>query len=211
MNCHPIKLTSDKRGRLLVQLTPTTSVAAALITVGEFADFIRREAYFDPRYWPRSFELPPGGDAPLRRIQYSWSNRSKPALNLTWYEANAYALEAGGRLPWYAETLVFGCGDLNRKALKKLDLERRVAGYYTSHGACSWSATGTLVEKTIGEWCADLYHPTVHGPDLVRPEPPLRRRVFNALRPAMTPDTYSPTIGFRILYETSGAQGLHHE
>ncbi len=71
-----------------------------LVTLDEFAEFVRTEAYFVDAHWdclsPDRIE---GGDSILRRLGYRWERRNLPVVGVTWFEADAYCRWRGGRLP----------------------------------------------------------------------------------------------------------------
>ncbi len=99
----------------------------ALVSVAQFAEFVRSGAYFDEKLWePRSPSLPVGADEVLRRIRFRWSERHKPVTNVTWLEAAAYCRYKNGALPQSADA------ERARAAEGKRDIVEWCAQWYSA-------------------------------------------------------------------------------
>ena len=77
-------------------------ISPAPVSCDEFAQFIRSGRYRDYRHWDQ-FPDQTKADLVLRRIGFDWQRRARPAINVSWYEADAYCRSLGGRLPFSDE------------------------------------------------------------------------------------------------------------
>jgi len=79
-------------------------ISTRLVTVNQFAGFIRTENYFREELWDRLCgEIARGGDEVLRRLDFRWEERGRAVTGVSWFEADAYCRWVGGRLPLRSE------------------------------------------------------------------------------------------------------------
>jgi len=74
------------------------------VTYLEFAIFLQSEEYYENKHWNIA-KPQDNGDVILERINFQWSERHSPVVNINWYEAQAYCKYKGGRLPWMDELI----------------------------------------------------------------------------------------------------------
>jgi hypothetical protein len=163
-------------------------VSALPVSAHDWASFVRSGAIADAAYWPDGRPRTVSADSILTRIGYRWADRDRPVGAITWDEAHAYCVHAGGRLPWWEEwqalEVAFGrleSGQMGRLAEGLLDAHREIAG----DRGC--------------EWCADPYSPHAHGPNVV-PEPPLRRSITGPPG-RLVPSHHDRRVGFRVAFD----------
>jgi formylglycine-generating enzyme required for sulfatase activity len=140
-------------------------IARYPVTVGEFEQFIEDEGYLDPRWWSvegfGEYSLPNDWD---RQIVFP----SRPVVGVSWYEASAYAVWTGCRLPSEAEWERAARGTDGRKfpwgteplAKALVNIAEADVLYPTPVGIFSHDATPEGVRDLGGnvlEWCAEWY------------------------------------------------------
>jgi formylglycine-generating enzyme required for sulfatase activity len=143
-------------------------VAALPVTVGEFGEFVRTEAYFRVELWDHRGPRPDRdgfGDAILRRIGYSAATRLHPVGNVSWFEADAYCRWRRGQLP-----LSLACADARA----------RVA-----------------VPGGIAEWCRNWYNRHTED-EFASPSAPPCLRVVGFEPPCADPGHRDERLGFRL-------------
>ena len=165
---------SKKGDSSVIQLPCGCRIRCDLVIQEEFVAFVRRERYFDPRFWmpgnaPTGRQ---GGDEVLRRIGFRWEQQSSPVRSVTWFEAAAFCKSEGGRLPWYREwislahwkegSLAEWCGDwyhpnFEGPGVKKPFHQpgrRRVAGGWIEHAEPNYTGPiGFRVVYSAGGAC----------------------------------------------------------
>lgn len=170
----------------------TGAIGATLVTVGEFARFVREEKYFDARYWEHG-EGPPatGGDEVLRRIAYRLSWRNEPVQRITWYEAQAYCRSRGGRLPHVEE-----CRNVRERmtgAGRDRSLFSKLA-FRLARGRRQRSRAS----DAIPEWCDDWYNASARRPSATPGPLPLRAVVGEDIS-GVIPSHAGAAVGFRLV------------
>lgn len=82
-------------------------IQSRLVTLDEFARFIRKGNYAKIRHMHNQFPWPDenGGDAILRRINYDKRPRHEPVANVTWVEAHAFCIFNKYSLPKKADLI----------------------------------------------------------------------------------------------------------
>src|SRR5262245_59141112 len=99
-------MNADPRARGMPDRAPSSPVGDRLVTLAEFAAFVRRDdGYFNAKNWPdKVFRGVAGGDAILELIAFRWLVRDQPVRGVTWFEAAAYCRwKNAGHLPIAAE------------------------------------------------------------------------------------------------------------
>jgi formylglycine-generating enzyme required for sulfatase activity len=145
------------------------------VTVGEFAKFLADETrgHRTDTCWSekgRAWRVRAGRDCP-RKWGQQQRHSNRPVTGVSWYEAEAYATWAGGRLPTEAEWefAARGAGEKPRRYPwgDEPPTERHAnfnlhVGHPTPVGIYAAGATPEGVRDMAGnvwEWCADIYAP----------------------------------------------------
>lgn len=162
-------------------------VGVTPVTRDDWASFVRREAYFNPRWWLGATPEDADGDGLLRRTGFDWATRGAAVTGADWYEACAYCRAAGGRLPYMSEY----------NALTAYMTRRVPLGALRARFP---EALSTPAGHRVpgGEWLADWYHPAAHGPD-VMPDHTRRRRLGGGPLAAAAAHVRARPFGFRVV------------
>jgi formylglycine-generating enzyme required for sulfatase activity len=141
------------------------SIARFPVTVGEFQRFVDDDGYSTEKFWKV------GGGFEAFEEPAEWSNqiefRNRPAVGVSWYEAMAYCVWSGTRLPTEAEWERAARGTTGRKYPwgnepadpTRLNFEGNV-GTPTPVGIYPLGATPEGIDDLAGnvwEWCHDAY------------------------------------------------------
>jgi formylglycine-generating enzyme required for sulfatase activity len=202
------------------------------VTVAEYSEFIRNDGYQKQEYWTS------GGFGEFREPE-NWEEQvrypTRPVVDVSWYEAAAYAVWAGGRLPTEAEWERAARGSDGRKFLwgddepdplrmNYADDERTPhVGHPTPVGvyAKGLSPEGLVdMSGNVGEWCQDWFgdYPTEQSNNPIGPAEG-RYRVARgggwgshawhcraSCRPKFDPAYRVGLLGFRVVRTFSGGQ-----
>lgn len=165
----------------------TTRCESFLVTMEEFAAFIRREdGYFNPENWSDSvFRGAGGGDRILDLIEFRWDKRASPVRKVTWFEADAYCRWKKGVL---------------RRAPKPPALTPAPRRWFRSRAALP------AASPAHGEWCHDWCGRSDAGSQ--NPDVRSLKCVLNHEPPCVTPEFRGERIGFRVVW-TTGAELRH--
>ncbi len=180
----------------VIRLQAGDRLRVALVSLEEFATFVRQEHYFKEEFWQHGVRPEArGGDEVLRRLGFQWHKRSSPVWGITWFEAAAFCESQGGRLPWYKEWQEFVVPPRPQAPQR---------GWFRWVGPGSPPPPERVhPERQSGllEWCADWYDPNFNGPEVQRPRgwPPMRRVAGRADERA-DPHYVGAKVGFRVVY-----------
>jgi formylglycine-generating enzyme required for sulfatase activity len=142
-------------------------IARYLVTVGEYQQFMERDGYADPQWWERGsfgqWQAPAGWEE-----QLAFPNR--PVVGVSWFEAVAYCVWAGSRLPTEAEWERAARGTEGRRfpwGNEPPDADRLNYRHPTPVGVYPHGATPDGIQDMAGnvwEWTQsilrDYRHPT---------------------------------------------------
>jgi formylglycine-generating enzyme required for sulfatase activity len=203
------------------------------VTNAQFSRFLAEGGYRRPEFWDReglAWRTRQHADHPAYWHDQRFNQPAQPVTGVSFFEAEAFACFAGGRLPTEVEweKAARGCdGRTHPWGEDEPDLSRAcfAPGFVpiqaTTHpaddlptGDSPWGCR--QMAGNVFEWCADRFHPDTparRGDTQIEARPSPRRvlkggawhtgapRLRASARWSFTPDLRDNVVGFRIVFD----------